>query len=365
MSVFLGADIVAPNYPNQSAFIADNTPTRYFTKALMGARRPIDGTVSEYNGAVGGSFDNDVGGQYDGAPSKPYSIVLLGLAMNSGSAFGVHGIGPNAAFTKEVLRGFLRKVIASGAVPFVCTTIHPWPEKSPPDFIVGELFDGIAWPLEQQTLRFSGALVYDQANSQFGTPTLDDQGRGIFARPGGGQSIRAGSKLMIEDDGGANAGIILTVTSVLNATTVTVEPGVIRQAGTLFGTVRHYNPPINEFLVPPSTQQRQFKDWTGSGIVVDGLATYAQWNGILTDLCREENVKLIDLEYRGFKWVERYGWPTVYTSAYGGVEFDTVNHPQLVAQRVVYGDMMRWLAIAVDNSLLGSGFEVLRGPAIT
>ena len=364
MSVFLGADIVGPNYPNQGAFITDNTPTRYFTKALIGARRPIDGAVSEFNAAVGGAFDNDVGDQYASAPGKPYTIVILGLAMNSGSTFGVHGRGPNAAFTKEKLRGFLRDIIASGAVPFVCNTMHPWPEKITPQSIVDGLFDGIAWPLEQQTLQFSGALAYDQVNSQFGTPTLDDQGRGIFARPGGGQSIKAGSKLMIQSDGGSNAGIILTVTAPLNATTVTVEPGVIRESGLLFGTVRHYAPPIDEFLVPPSTQQREYQDWTGSGVIVDGLASYATWNTILTDLCREENVKLIDLEYRGFKWVERYGWPSVYTSTYAGVEFDTVNHPQLAAQRVVYGDMMRWLAIAVDNALLAPGFEVLRGPAV-
>ncbi len=364
MSVFLGADIVGPNYPDRGAFIVDNTPSRYFTKALTAGRRPIDGGVREYNAAVGGAFDHETPLQYAAAPGKPYDIVLLGLAMNSGSTYGVHGRGPNAAFTKDRLRNLLRDILAAGAIPFVCNTVHPWPEKITPASITAALYEGISWPPEQQSLLFSGPLVFDPGNSRFGSLSIDTDGRGLFERQGGGQAIRAGSKLLIQDGGGANAGIVLTVTGRLSGTTVEVERNVIREGGTAFGTVRHFDPPIDEFLIPPSTLQRQRKDWTGSGIEVDGLASYATWNAILADLCREENVKLIDLEYRGFKWVERYGWPSVYTSTYAGVPFETFNHPQLAAQRVVYGEMMQWLAGVINGGTLGSGFQVLRGPAI-
>jgi len=95
------------------------------------------------------------------------------------------------------------------------------------------------------------------------------------------------------------------------------------------------------------------------------LASYATWNGILADLAREEDVKLLDFEYRGFKWVERRGWQSVYTSTYQGVVFETYNHPQWAAQRVVYGDMMMWLAGVLDTNGLSGGFERLVGPPIS
>lgn len=364
MSIFRGADLVGPNYPDREAFLADNTPSRYFTRALSALRRPIDGAVSEFNAAVGGAFDHEAAGQYAGASGKPYSIVLLGLAMNSGSAYGVHGRGPNAAFTKSILRSTLRNIIDSGTTPFVFNTIHPWPEKVTPTSIRSALIEGIAWPIEQETLLFSGPLVFDPGSNLFGSTEVDADGRGIFARPGGGQSIRAGSKLLVQSGGGGNTGIVLTVVRQTSGTTVEVEPGAIREGGVVFGTVRHINLPIDEFLSPPSTQQRQTKDWTGSGVMVDGLASYATWNAILADLCREENVKLIDLEYRGFKWVERRGWESIYTSTYQGMPFETFNHPQLAAQRVIYGDMMSWLAAAIDAGTLAPGFQILRGPVI-
>ena len=99
-------------------------------------------------------------------------------------------------------------------------------------------------------------------------------------------------------------------------------------------------------------------------MVVDGLASYATWNGILADLAREEDVKLLDFEYRGFKWVERRGWRSVYTSTDQGVVFETYNHPQLAAQSVVYGEMMTWLAGVLDTNGLRGGFERLAGPPI-
>ncbi len=365
MSIFLGADLVGANYPDRSTFIADHTPIRYLTKALAAGRGPTDGAVREHNSAVGGSFDHEVEGQYNSVADKSYNVVMLGLAMNSGSAYGVHGRGPNAAFTKNILRNVLRRIIADGATPYVCNTIHPWPEKITPASITSALQEGIAWPLEQETLLFSGPLVFDPGTNRFGSTSLDDNGRGIFARPGGGQSIKPGSRLLIQSGGGSNAGLVFTVARPVSGTTVEIMPSAIREGGEIFGTVRHFQPPIDEFLVPPPSSQLQHKDWTGSGIAVDGLTSYATWNSILADLCREENVKLIDLEYRGFKWVERYGWPSVYTSAYEGVPFETFNHPQFAAQRVIYGEMMQWLATAINDGTLTPGFQVLRGPAIT
>lgn len=367
MSVFLGDDLVSFGNPDRSAIIADNTPTRYFAKALMAAR-PVGRTIREVNAAVGGSFDDQTPNQYASATGKPYDVVILGLGMNSGSAYGVHGRGPNAAFTKEKLRTLLREIRTTGAVPIVCNTMHPWPEKTTPASIRNALYEGIAWPAEQETLLYGGTLAFDREANTFGSPIPSEDGRGLFERAGG-QSIRAGSKLHIDDrtgqSTGPNAGILMTVTRRVGSNTVQVEPGSIQESGVFNSVVRHFDPPIDEFLVPPSTQQVQKRDWTGGGVIVDGLATYATWNGILADLAREEDVKLLDFEYRGFKWVELRGWQSVYSSTYQGVVFETYNHPQLAAQRVVYGEMMTWLAGVLDTNGLSGGFERLVGPSLS
>lgn len=362
MSVFLGDDLVGFGNPDRSAIIADNTPTRYFAKALMAAR-PAGRTIREVNAAVGGSFDDQTPNQYAGVAGKPYDVIMLGLGMNSGSAYGVHGRGPNAAFTKERLRTLLREIKTTGAVPIVCNTMHPWPERTTPASIRNALYEGIAWPAEQETLLYGGTLAFDREANTFGSPIPGEAGRGLFERAGG-QSIRAGSKLRIDDRTGPNAGILMTVTRRIGGNTVQVEPGSIQENGVSNSVVRHFDPPVDEFLVPPSTLQVQKRDWTGGGVIVDGVASYATWNGILADLAREEDVKLIDFEYRGFKWVERRGWHSVYTSTYQGEVFETYNHPQLPAQSVVYGEMMTWLAGVLDTNGLSGGFERLVGPPI-
>ena len=362
MSVFLGDDLVSDDNPDRAAIIADNTPTRYFTKALVAAR-PTGRTVRELNAAVGGAFDDQTPGQYAGAPGKPYDIVFLGLGMNSGSTFGVHSRGPNAGFTKERLRALLKDIKTAGSVPIVCNTIHPWPERTSPESIRSALSDGIAWPPEHQTLLYGGVLSFDREAGLFGSPELGSDGRGLFERDGG-ESIRVGSRLRIDMGGGPNDGIVMTVVRRIGGSTVQVEPGSIIESGTFGGYVRHFDPPVDEFLVPPSTEQLQRRDWTGAGVRVDGLASYRTWNAILADLAREEDVKLLDLEYRGFKWVERRGWPSVYTSTYRGVVFETYNHPQLTAQRVIYGEAMTWLARILDTGGLSGGYERLLGPAI-
>ncbi|WP_380787440.1 hypothetical protein [Sphingomonas sp. R86521] len=362
MSVFLGDDLVGYDNPYRATIVSDYAPSRYFAKALLYARP--DRAVREQIAAVGGSFDDQTPGQYAGATGKPYDVTILGLAMNSGSAYGVHGRGPNAAFTKERLRALLVQIKADGGTPVLCNTIHPWPEKTTPELIRSALSEGIAWPPEQQTLLFGGALTFDRDNNLFGSPTLSADGRGIFERDGG-QSIRAGSQLMIESDSGGNAGVRMTVTRRLSGTTVEVDPGSIRQSGASVGYVRHFNPPVDEFLVPPPAQQVQTRDWTGAGISVAGIVSYATWNAILADLAREQDVKLIDLEYRGFKWVEQHGWPSVYRSVSQGVVFETYNHPQWAAQRIIYGEMMTWLAGELDANRLFGGYERLRGPVVT
>ena len=364
MSVFRGADLVGVNYPDREAFNIANAPTQIFVDTLKSLRSSLDGAVTHTNAAVGGSFDNEVPQQYAGAAGKPFDLVFLGLAMNSGSMYGVHGRGPNAAFTKGVLQTFIREAKASGAKPIVCNTVHPWPEKFDPVATNAALYEGIAYPPDRATLYASLTVTVDAEKSTLTIGGLDASGAGFFERAGPGAYIRTGSQLRLRYDGGTPDGDLVTVVANLDGSTVRVQPGEISRSGSVVAFVQHVYPDTEKILDVPPSKQRQFRDWTGSGVGVDGLFSYFTWNSILRQICEEEQVPLLDLEYRGFRWAERYGWPSVYTSTYQGVPFATVNHPQIAAQRVIYGDLMRELARRVNADDLKSGFELIRGPAI-
>lgn len=85
---------------------------------------------------------------------------------------------------------------------------------------------------------------------------------------------------------------------------------------------------------------------------------------MLLDLCREEDVPLLDIEYRGFKWVELRGWRSVYEATYQDVKMSNLNHPVYEAQRVIYGELMTFLAERYASGQLVTGFQILRGPTI-
>lgn len=355
MSVFRGADLVPPAYPDREAFMLSHAPVRYFVNRLQLLRGSGGGSVREVNVAVGGSFDNDVPRQYAEAGGKPYDLVFLGLAMNSGTVYGVHGRGPNAAYTYDVLRGFIRQLQQAGARPILCNTIHPWPERISPESMASSLVEGIAWPPEQATLFTTTMLSFDAEAGLIAAPP------GLLTS-GPGRLVKEGSLLRINRGGGANQGRTLTVTRVVENDVLALTPGDITQSGQFEVQLQHYAPPIDEILVPPPVMQRERRDWTGNGIPVDGLASFRLWNGMLGDLARETGTLLLDLEWRGFRWVERNGWPSIYRTESSGGVFETLNHPQLAAQRSIYGGLMEYLAEQLHERRLTNGHAVLRGP---
>lgn len=362
MSVWLGADVVPVNYPDREVFMAANAPAQYFRTALLRYLAYPPELVAYDNQAVGGSFDNDVPKQYAASQQTPRKIVFLGLAMNSGSAYGVHGYGPNASFTRDVLRAQLRKIKADGSVPIVANTVHPWPEKMTPEAIAGSLYYGLGWPEDRRTLFATEPLAFD---AKAGTVNrLPDQftTTGLFDNAVGGARIKPGSQLQI--GGGANDGRVLVVTERIDGSTVRVRPGDILATETLYASIRHVSPPLEEIMETPPSRQRVSRDWTGGGVVVDGLVSYALWNAMLLDLCREEDVALLDIEYRGFKWVERRGWSSVYEATYNGVTMSNTNHPVLAAQRVIYGELLTSLGHMYALGQFVPGFQVLRGPTV-
>ncbi len=337
--------------------MADHAPVAYFVNRLRELRTTADGAVTERNVAVGGSFDHEVVAQYAGAAGKPYDIAFLGLAMNSGTVYGVNSRGPNAAFTRNVLKDFLVALKGEGVRPIVCNTIHMWPEKATPAGMAAALVEGIAYPPECATLFQHATLTFDAARGEITVdPALLSSGPGRF--------VQAGSQLRIRQDGGANSGQTMVVAARVSESVLRVQPGDIKESGTFWTLVQHYAPPAEEILVPPPSQQLQNKDWTGNGVAVDGLYSFSHWNGMLRELCEEVGVLMLDIEYRGFRWVEKHGWESVYVSTYAGQRFETFNHPQHAAQSVIYGDVMREAAERYQAGTLPNGFAVLRGPEI-
>ena len=358
MSVFLGADVVGPNYPDREAFMRSHAPVRYFADRLQVLRdQSGGGAVTENNAAVGGSFDNDTPRQYAAANGRAYDLVFLGLAMNSGSAYGVHGRGPNADYTRGILRDLLSRIKADGAQPIVCNTIHPWPEKITPESIGRALYEGVAWPAQSATLYQDTRLRFDRSASDISSQD------GAFGT-GPGRFLTAGSQLRIVTGGGANEGQIFRVVERLSPDRLRIQPGQIAESGDFRVVAQHYAPDLEPILDPPPSRQTQHRDWNGTGRTVDGIADYRLWNAMLQELCAETNTLLFDLEYRGFEWVAKRGWDSVYVSSYGGERFETFNHPQLEAQKVIYGGLMSQAAEMFHQNMLPKGHAVLRGPEI-
>ncbi len=362
MSVWRGDDIVPVNYPDREAFMAANAPAQYFRRALLRYLAYPPELVAYDNQAVGGSFDNDVPAQYAASKQTPRKIVFLGLAMNSGSTYGVYGYGPNAGFTRDVLRAQLRRIKADGSVPIVANTVHPWPEKTTPEIIAGSLYYGLGWPEDRRTLFATEPLSFDAQAFTVTRRPDEFATAGLFDNASGGARIKAGSQLLI--GGGANDGRVLVVTERISGTTLRVRPGDLLATESLYASIRHVSPPLEEIMETPPSRQRVERDWTGGGVAVDGLASYALWNAMLLELCREEDVALLDFEYRGFKWVERYGWNSVYEASYRGVTISNTNHPVLAAQRVIYGELLTSLGHSYALGQFVPGFQVLRGPTI-
>lgn len=358
MSVFLGADLVGGNYPDRAAFMQARAPVRYFVDRLEALRGPgAGGTISEVNRAVGGSFDNDTPSQYAEVAGQSFDLVFLGLAMNSGSAYGVHGRGPNADYTRSILRDLIQQIKKDGARPVLCNTIHPWPEKITPVSINSALQEGVAWPASSATLYQRVPLRFDQgANDLIARDGSFSTGPGRF--------LSAGSQLRVLSGGGLNDGRTLRVAERLSPERLRIEAGDIQQSGDLDAFVQHYAPDLEPVLDPPPSRQTQRRDWNGSGVAVDGIASYRVWNAMLQELCAETDILLLDMEYRGFAWVEKRGWESVYTSVYAGERFETFNHPQLEAQSAIYGGLMRHLAELAHQNALPQGYAVLRGPDV-
>lgn len=366
MSIFRGSDLVPANYPDREAFQADHAPVRYFHRELLVQPSYYGRDIAYDNQAVGGSFDNDVPGQFVRSVQEPKGLYFLGLGMNSGSLYGVYSRGPNAGYTIGILRSHVRATKAAGLTPFLCNTIHPWPERVTIAEMTDSLYEGLNWPVDRRTLRAERDFVFDAATGTLALPGFYADGLALFDHPSGGTRIKSGSRLRVGGAvaAGPNDGRTMTVVERIDGTSVRVRSGDIQESATYRTIVQHVEPPLDEIMDTPPSKQRQSRDWTGNGVPVEGLASYALWNDMLRDLCRDEDIPLLDIEYRGFRWVERYGWPSVYTATYDGVTMTNFNHPVLAAQRVIYGDLMIWLAREYGAGRLPGGFSVLRGPTI-
>ena len=364
MSIFRGANLTPQNYPDSEAFNLAHAPVTYFVNRLRD--RLGSGFAVDYdNQAIGGSFDDSVPAQFDATILTKVDIWFLGLGMNSGSLFGMHGKGPNAGDTIEKLRAKIRTAKANGTLPIICNTIFPWPEKIMVGDIAGSLQLGINWPPDQATLAFFGFWSFDAAAGTLTGQTYE--GLPIFAHGlQGGTKIGVGSKLYVSEAGaGANAGLTLTVEERINDTTVRVGAGQIAQSmANAACRISHFAPPLESIMTEPPSVQHALQDYTGAGIPTPGLRSYALYNRLLDVLARQEEVPIVDHAWRGARWVELHGWQSVYTMTHQGITMQNYNHPVYPAQSVIYGEVLAGLADQFADGTLTAGYHRHRGPAI-
>jgi hypothetical protein len=365
-SVGRGADLTPLNYPDREVFNFDHSPMRYLVDGITGVLGHGVYSVPFDNRSVNASFDDSFGAQLAASGFAPKLLVPIIAGMNTGSMYGVHGIGADVAIAS--LRQTLRTIRAQGGIAFLGNTICPWPEKIVPADQAAALGMGINWPADQRTLAFFGVWSFDKAANTLSCAPDGNAPEGIFASGKfGGTKIKPGSLLYVHADGapGANAGLILTVAEVVNATTARIAAGQIAQTlATTTALIRHTQPPLEEIMTVPPSKQRQTKDWTGHGIPVEGLASFSLYNNMLDVLAREEDVPLLDFAYRGFRFVELYGWRAVYEMTYEGVTQSNVNHPVYPAQKVIYGQPLAAIGADFARGTMRPGYHVIRGPEI-
>lgn len=363
-SVGRGADLTPLNYPNREVFNLANAPMMYLVNAMAGVLGHGAYSVPFDNQAVSQSFDDSFVNQLAASGFNPKSIVPIIAGMNSASMFGVHAIGADYEIAR--VRELLRAVKAGGGLNILVNTLHAHPTRTPDQ--TGSLANGIAWPADQKTLAFFGLWSFDAASQTLTSIPDGNVPTGAFASGAqGGTKVKAGTKLLVQSDGtpGSNGGRTLTVVQRLSDTAVKVTAGDITQ--TIANTpafIRHVNPPVEEIMTVPPSAQVQVRDWTGSGVPVQGLASYSLYNKMLNELAREEDVLLVDCEYRGFRYAEKYGWDAIYTATYNGATQTNSNHPVLAAQRVIYGQPLAAIGTEIARGTLKGGYQVYRGEPI-
>lgn len=277
--------------------------------------------------------------------NSPYStsdFVLIVGGMND-APVGNFNMGRTYPGQQTTLESLVDLCIARGAIPIICTTPHHNVEMSQtyPTIPGG---NPLLWPV--RTYNVPKTYVFDAAAK---TITQDS-----FADPNyGGDILKPGHTLRV--DSGDNTGNYTIAAISSDRKTITVEEA-IPVSGSISTTIRHFNLQsiAEDLLYPAPSVSFVTKDWSGSGIAVQGDVRFEMVNNMQRVVARQKGAFLADCEKSFFKYgVEVGGYSSVYNVPVGNY-----NHMNDNGYTVTFDYTLKVAARKIANLIFGEKYYV-------
>lgn len=275
--------------------------------------------------------------------NSPYStsdFVLIVGGMND-APVGNFNMGRTFPGQQTSLEALVDLCLARGAIPIICTTPHHNVEMSQtyPTIPGG---NPLFWPF--RTYSVPKTYVFDAAAK---TITQDS-----FADPNyGGDILKPGHTLRV--DSGDNTGNYTIAAISSDRKTITVEEA-IPVSGSISTTIRHFNLAsiAEDILYPAPSASFVTKDWSGSGVQVQGDVRFEMVNNMQRVVARQKGAFLADCEKSFFKYgVEVGGYSSVYNVPAGNY-----NHMNDNGYTVTFGYTLKVAARKIANLVFGDKY---------
>lgn len=275
--------------------------------------------------------------------NSPYStsdFVLIVGGMND-APVGNFNMGRTFPGQQTTLESLVDLCLARGAIPIICTTPHHNVEMSQtyPTIPGG---NPLFWPF--RTYNVTSTYVFDAVAN---TITQSN-----FANPNyGGNILKPGHTLRVESGDNAGNYTITAISSDRN--TITVQEA-IPVSGSYSTTIRHFNLQsiAEDILYPAPSVSFVTKDWSGSGVKVQGDVRFEMVNAMQRVVARQKGAFLADCEKSFFKYgVEVGGYSSVYNVPVGNY-----NHMNDNGYTVTFDYTLKVAARKIANLIFGDKY---------
>jgi hypothetical protein len=277
--------------------------------------------------------------------NSPYStsdFVLIVGGMND-APVGNFNMGRTFPGQQTTLESLVDLCLARGAIPIICTTPHHNVEMSQtyPTIPGG---NPLFWPF--RTYNVTSTYVFDAVAN---TITQSNFANSSY----GGDILKPGHTLRVESGDNAGNYTITAISSDRN--TVTVQEA-IPVSGSYSTTVRHFNLQsiAEDILYPAPSVSFVTKDWSGSGVKVQGDVRFEMVNNMQRVVARQKGAFLADCEKSFFKYgVEVGGYSSVYNVPAGNY-----NHMNDNGYTVTFDYTLKVAARNIANLIFGEKYYV-------
>lgn len=280
--------------------------------------------------------------QLANSPYPTSDFVLIVGGMND-APVGNFNMGRTFPGQQTSLESLVDLCVARGAIPIICTTPHHNVEMSQtyPTIPGG---NPLFWPF--RTYNVTSTYVFDAVAN-----TITQRN---FANPNyGGNILKPGHTLRVESGDNAGNYTITDISSDRN--TITVQEA-IPVSGSYSTAVRHFNLQsiAEDILYPAPSDSFVTKDWSGSGVKVQGDVRFEMVNNMQRVVARQKGAFLADCEKSFFKYgVEVGGYSSVYNVPVGNY-----NHMNDNGYTVTFDYTLKVAARKIANLIFGEKYYV-------